>query len=486
MKRLFCLFWLNLICFHMVGQLKVVDGNLVMEGSIAGQGELPFWLRSDKFGSFPLPGVSASFVGGVYKPFDTSKKSEFDWSVGLEGRINVGQELLTTLTDGYAKVRLSIFELMGGRGKQIMGLVDTSLSSGAFAISGNALGIPQLQLSIPSFYNIPILGRLFSIKGNFAHGWVGNTPVETFGSKVIEVNTYFFQQSIYGRFGKPNWRFKLSGGINHQGFWGNEQSIYGDGFKLSSFKTYEYVLLAKTYNGSKIGKQLGSADILLEYNFNDIRVSLYRQFFIYIGAFFHAANLRDGLNGLSFVNRKENRRGLSWRRILFEVFYSLDQAGYPWSKTTPSGAENYYNSVGEYVDGWSYKGLGLGNPFITPKSTTRTGLPNYPPDYFNNNRVAAFHFGAEGSWGNYEFSTRLSYSLNYGTFATSPWGFTGAGGIHNPPLWGQFGELRQFSGYLEIGRKFNHGVSVGFIGGLDKGELFYNCSAFVVKVSKSF
>lgn len=467
---------------HGFSQYTLFHASLDGEGVISTSNLVPFWIRSDQFGNVPFSGPSANLVGWVRKDYDTLKKSWIDWGASLEGLVNFGQETQATLIEGFGKLRLSIFEIMAGRVKQITGLVDSSLSSGSFTISGNALGVPQAQISIPDYFVIPFLGKLFAFKGNFANGIVGNVPIQD--GLVKEAMTYYFQESFYGRFGKPDWRFKFKGGASHQGIWGSEKSIFGSDYKLTPWQTYEYALLAKTYNYSKIGKQMGSVDFAAEYDFDKIRLTLYRQFFIYVGAFFHLANLRDGLNGLSILNKSQGKKGAQWRKFLFEVFYSKDQAGYPWSKPTPSGAENYYNNY-QYVQGWSYKGIGFGNPFITPYNTTRSNLPRSPYEYFNNNRLVAFYSGIEGSIGSYEFVTRFSYSLNYGTFSTSQWGITTAH-IHTPPIWGQFGEVDQFSAYLEVKRPFNHGISLGLTAAFDNGGLFYNSTAVLLKCSKSF
>jgi Capsule assembly protein Wzi len=483
MKIIYLFFCIGLISGRLDGQMCCVEASLGVEGLLSTPNLVPFWMRSDHFGSFPLPGPSASFLGSLRKDYDTSRKHIVDWGASLEARANVGQIAQGTLVEGYGKLRVSIFELMGGREKQIMGLVDTSLSSGAFAISGNALGIPQVQIRIPDYFSVPILGKLFSFKGNFGYGWLGEVPIQT-GDLVTQAKTYFYQQSLYGRFGKPGWKLKFKGGINRQGFWGNEKSIFGTSFKLSPWQTYEYALLVKTYHGSKIGKQMGSADLGVEYDFDKIHIMFYRQFFIYIGAFFHLANFRDGLYGLSIVNKKRRVNTFGWRKLVVEVFHSKDQAGYPWSIRTPSGDENYYNNF-EYAQGWSYKGLGLGNPFITPRTTTRAGFPNSPTDYFNNNRVLAFYTGMECSLSNYAFTARFSYSLNYGTFATSQWG-SSRGSVFFPPIFGQFQETNQFSGYLGINRTLRHGLRVGIVAAVDHGGLFYNTTGVIVNLFKSF
>ena len=106
-----------------------------------------------------------------------AKTRILDWGASVEGRANIGDKSNFTLIEGYGKVRISIFEIRAGRSKEIMGLCDTSLTSGAWAVSGNALGIPKVQISIPEFYSLPLFGKLFAFKGNFAHGWIGETSM---------------------------------------------------------------------------------------------------------------------------------------------------------------------------------------------------------------------------------------------------------------------------------------------------------------------
>ena len=189
---------------------------------------------------------------------------------------------------------------------------------------------------------------------------------------------------------------------------------------------------------SKIGNQLGSIDVGAEYEFNSVRLLAYHQFFYDSGALYHLANLRDGLNGLSLVNTRQTTTGFKWKKMLVEVLYSRNQAGEFWSPATPSGDEDYYNNS-QFVQGWSYKGIGLGNPFLTTRAYTRAGLPADPSDYFINNRVVAFHYGFEGSFQKWDFTLKTSYSLNYGTFGTSEVGHT-LGKIRTLPVYGIFSQ----------------------------------------------
>lgn len=464
---------------------------------------VPFWMRSNQFGSIPLNGVSGSFIGRAYKDYESTKTTAFDWGAGFEGRANAGEKSKLLLIEAYGKVKASIFQLKIGRTKDVMGLNgDTSLTSGNFSVSGNALGVPKIELSIPNYYRIPLLDGLFSIKGTFSHGWLGNVPI----SKVIGIRksdrtpiysntdkavSYFHQKSLYARLGKEDWKLNLYGGLNHQVYWGNEKKIYGNNFDISSVETFLYVAIGKTYGAhdianSKIGNQLGSIDVGFDYQFSGTKLTVYRQNFYDVGALSKLANIRDGLNGISLENSSKYRmRKLGWKKVLLEVLYTKHQAGEFGSILTKSGDEDYYNNY-FYKNGWSYQNSGLGTPFISTKHSTVKGLPSHPDDFFINNRVIAIHSGIEGYVGKWMITTKLSYSANYGTFGTSEEGHSTGPILGKEPIYGLFGRKDQFSIFIESNRTLKNNLEFGFALAVDKGDLLYNSSGLIVKINKSF
>lgn len=432
--------------------------------------QVPFWLRSNQFGSIPIDKGSLSLIGSIHKEYAVNKSGLIDWGVSLEGRANIGHKSNFALIEGYGKIRIGVFEIRAGRFRETMGLRDSSLSSGSFSVSGNALGIPKVQISIPEFYSLPILGKLFAFKGTFAHGWIGETTMNNDGDN-LQIGTYLHQKSLYGRFGKPEWRFKLYGGFNDQALWGNEIDFYGDSYPFSPFKTFLYVMKGGSYdNGTtRIGNHLGSIDLGFEYEFKNLRLLAYRQNIFEAGALYYMANITDGLNGLSLTNRHLSKKGFQWRKILVEVFYTKSQGGETWSVSRPSTEEDYYNHY-QYMQGWSYNGNGIGNPFVTPRAYSRENLPYNQNQFFINNRVFVFHFGFEGSIHEWEYAVKTSYSINYGTYRTI----------------NEFPETRQLSAYLETNRELRNGLNIGFIAAVDKGDLFYNSFGLFLKASKSF
>lgn len=451
--------------------------------------QVPFWMRSNQFGSVPLAGVSTSLIGSAARHYDTSRKRLFDWGFGFEGRVNAGKRVDFLLIEGYAKLRASMLELKAGRSKDIIGLVDTSLSSGSIAVSGNALGVPKIQLAIPEFYSLPIFGNLFSIKGNFAHGWIGDVPIQYTVNNATHAETYFHQSSVYGRLGKPAWRLKLFAGVTHQVFWGSDSSIFGSQFPHSDWYAFPYVVTGKKFLGvrdiSKVGNHLGSIDIGAQFTTDKLIFFVYRQNFYDKGAIWYGANIADGLNGVSITKKIATGKKVQWNKMLVEVLYSKNQGANQW---TPSGPEYYYNHE-VYTEGYSYKTLSLGTPFFSTRADTKKDLPYNPREYFINDRVFLVHFGINGSVKQWDVTSKISYSKNYGTYHTGEarmlYTINGLQYYHIP-VHGIFPETNQLSAFLEVGKKLRNGLHVGFVTAIDIGELYPNSLGALLKLSKSF
>jgi len=503
LKPFLLTFTFSLAIFSLFAQDSLYHFKLEAQAGVTSKNHVPFWLRSNQFGSVPLDGASGSFIAGGTKRYESDYQKGgkfFDWGASFEGRVNGGNRGQFILLEAYAKIRLAMFELKAGRTKDIMGLNgDTTLSSGNFAVSGNTLGIPKVEISIPKYYTLPLFDGLFAIKGNIAHGWVGRFPVaeteyreginETF--EAGGPKTYFHQASFYGQIGKPSWKAKVQLGINHQAHWGNEKQVWGSKYDLSPLQTFWYVFAGQAYGGrgiprSKIGNQLGSVDIGFSYDFSGIHLLVYRQNIYDVGAIAKLANIRDGLNGVALSNKRyqaDPETGFQWKKILVEFLYTKNQAGERWSKPTPSGDEDYYNNF-YYSEGWSYNSIGIGTPFITPNHLARDGQAEHPKRYFINNRVVAIHGGGEVSYKSWSFLGKLSYSKNYGTFATSETGTSLGGNFSDPSS--IFQPVNQFSAYVEATTELKQGFSLSGGISLDRGKLLDNRTGGVLKITKSF
>jgi hypothetical protein len=483
---LFCL----LVNTIVVAQESNYNFTVQTLGGYTTPGVVPFWLRSNQFGSVPLDGASLSLIGAARKDYDLTDSRLFDWGASIEGRANIGQGTELSLIEAYGKVRLSIFELRAGRSKEIMGICDTLLTSGSFSVSGNNLGIPKIEVSVPEFSALPWFGELFAFKGNLAHGWMGQFKVRKDGGNedTLLVKTFLHQKSLYGRFGKPSWKLKLYGGFNHQVMWGHEQESFSTDFTLSTLETYLYVLIGKRFNNGSIqatrpGNHVGSLDVGIEYTFPKFKLFVYRQNFYEAGGLAHLSNIQDGLNGISIEKLPDIHDNRVWEKITFELLYTKNQAWDLWLPETSNRYENYYNHY-IYINGWSYRGDQLGTPFISSKKDIRDELASAPVDYYANNRLLAFNLGCQGRVKEIEYILKASWSKNFGTYVTTDEEQSPI--ISNPLLYGIFGVQEQFSTYLALNRYLRNHYSVGLIGAFDTGDLLYNSFGAFLTVSKSF
>ncbi|GAB4020172.1 capsule assembly Wzi family protein [Spirosoma sp. KCTC 42546] len=450
---------------------------------------IPFWLRANQYGIVPSQGPSVTLRQGFSRAYRSvtrnndslpAHKRRIDWGWGVEGVLNAGASYKLLLPVAYVKVKFGKnLEVWAGRRREIIGLVDSTLSSGSYAWSGNALPMTKLQIGLPDY--VPG-NALFGIKGFYAHGWFENDRLVN--------HVLLHQKALYGRLGKPNWRFKLYTGMNHEVMWSGTtnqlagKSVIKNDQLPNQFSDYINVVLARPLGDrtdldtsristfdheNRIGNHLGTVDLALEYTARSFSVFAYRQNIYEDGSLFHLTNLADGLNGLRIRNRRpRNPNGLQIQDVLLEYVYTQSQGGSLFLENDAQrGRDNYFNHS-QYQDGWSRYGLTLGTPFISPTTDSRAELPRY--GFTNNNRVAVMHLGLSGLIMDYfRFYLKASYSENIGTYEVP---------FLNP--------VYQFSGLLSISSPVRHlkGTTATASLATDQGELYENRMGFYVGFRK--
>ncbi|WP_128544480.1 capsule assembly Wzi family protein [Larkinella soli] len=421
-------------------------------GFYSTSGHTPFWLRANQFGIVPGKAPYATMRVGIrqdyrYYPVSDSAPSRradlFGWGYGVEAVGNVGPagQTQVILPEIYVRAKFSIFEVMGGRRREIAGLVDSTLSSGSYSWSGNSLPVPKIQISLPDYTPIGFTKGILSFRGNFAHGWFE-------GDRFVR-NSYLHQKSLYGRLGKPNWPIKLYGGFNHQVMWGGRtdqltEGLAKNGRLPSRLQDFAYVVVGNSLGRilnvdttrystfdreNRVGNHLGTLDLGMEISTKKFSILLYRQSLYEDGSLFYFTNfdsglqglnyqkmkpaLEDGLNGIRYRNLNPARTGFRITGAALEFLFTKSQGGGTFNGAV-RGRDNYFNHA-QFRDGWSYLGRGIGTPFITPLTEVRQGLSSY--GYFANNRVRVYHAGIQGAFAkNCVFRAKFSYSENYGTY----------------------------------------------------------------------
>lgn len=402
-------------------------------GLVSSSAETPFWLRANQFGAIPLAAPAAVLQVRIRQEYpvfsSTSRLNRFKWGFGLHTAVNLGATNRLVLPEAFVSIRYGKIELFGGRRQQVIGLGDTTLSSGFIIGSGNALPIPKIQLGTKGYAFVPFTGRFVAINAGFAHGWYSAPYIK---------GAYLHQSNLYLRLGKAASLIKVHAGINHQVLWGGQAdylkgapSFAVDGRLPSSLRDYIYVVTGTvpndwynrgyTANDSYgIGNHLGSYDVGLEVTTRKSAWMLYYQHPYEDVSSLIGVNFPDGLWGLRWASSQKQERSSRFqlRHLTLEHLTTLDQSGSTFYVTNSSyqGQDNYFNH-GQYKEGWSYKGRAIGTPFIAPATDYLPDVQKIGAIYFPNNRVSVWYVGAQGLlFSRLDWTMRLSYSLNYGRF----------------------------------------------------------------------
>ena len=483
---LFGLFWVSASYGQVLKPLRY-SSELGSYGPASGP--VPFWLRANQYGIVPREtafltvrqGLRVDYHDAPVTPLDSLRAANrrVDWGWGAEAVLNGGSTPKVLIPEAYVKVLFAnSLEVWAGRRREVIGLADSPLSSGSYAWSGNALPMLKVQVALPDYWP---RNSLFGFKGFYAHGW--------FEEDRFIKNILLHQKTLYGRFGKPNWKLKLYGGLNHQVMWGgNTERLPGGVIKNNQlpnrFSDYIDVVTASTLGNrtgvdtnrisafdreNRIGNHLGSVDVGFEYTARTFSVSAYRQSIYEDGSLFYLINIQDGLNGLRVRNRKPAVAGrFQMREVLLEYLYTESQGGSLFLEDARHrGRDNYFNHS-QYQDGWSRYGLTLGTPFISPSADSRADLPKY--GFTNNNRVAVMHLGLSGQVpGGFGVQLKASYSENLGTYEV-------------PFLQ----SVRQFSGVISVSAPLHllGGLTAHASVATDMGELYEQNTGFYVGLKK--
>jgi hypothetical protein len=416
---------------------------LEVGGLASSSASTPFWLQANQFGTVPETAPAGLVRLGTrldYQPNSGPKRRKTDWGYGLELIGQTGRVNRLLLAESYLKARLGVVEVFAGRRQQIVGLLESGLSSGSFIWSGNALPIPRVQIGMPTYTPLRFTRNWIALKGFYAHGWYGDAPYVK--------GSFLHQKAIFFRLGRDQSRIRLYASFNHQAQWAgyapflesDPTSSFG-GQLANSFEAYVNVVLplktdalknlAKftTYDQNRVGDHRGSAEAAIEYQGKTWALLFYQQHFYDLGRkLYNLRNIEDGLYGLRF-ERRHQPRGI--QEVIVELFNSGGQGYLQFGRMLGGEPENYFIN-GQYPDGWSYKGRTLGTPFITQASQSNAALPRIPFQGFtatnehivgdwaiNNNRVWALYTGIRGQAGpRWSYLIKGSFSRNYGTFAS--------------------------------------------------------------------
>jgi len=426
-------------------------------GLAASATRTPFWLRANQFGVVPVSspaGLAIVQTTGRYGLSAAHPNRQLSYGVEVVG--NAAPQSRVLIPQAYVSLDMGRFSLWGGRKKEIIGLGDSTLTSGFYAWSGNALPITKVQIGTRGFAPLGLTRGLVSINAFFAHGWFANTDS-------IQ-GSFLHQKAVYVRIGRPNSRLRFTGGVLHNAQWGGRsatlpKTLAINGQLPSSFQDYLYVLTAREGGESdspnltdfdrlnRVGNHLGSIDFALETTVARWQLMGYYQhpFEDKSGVVF--VNMPDGLYGLRL--KRQPGTGFGVDNLLIEYLTTLSQSGSITGTVRYDGKDDYFNNY-QYRDGWVQDRNVIGTPFFAQLRDVRTDVPfsvNYNVLAIASNRVELIHLGLAGSAGERtRWQLKLSASQHYGAprrvFSRAVPQFSGLASVSWPLNWLGGSELR--------------------------------------------
>lgn len=427
--------WLLGFGLPLAGQpQKRVQGQIQLGTLLSSQAVTPFWLRTQQYGIVPHRAPAVLLQAALHKPYrpaDSAQARKVDWSLGLQSVLTLQpvEPLKLVWVEANLGVRFKAVELYAGRRRQVTGLGDTTLTSGFYAVSANALPVPKVQLSTRGYTPLPFTGDFLAINSGLAHGWYHMAELK---------GVRLHQKYLYLRLGKPRSLVKGYLGLNHQVQWAGHAEYLKQrpdiadaaGYFPSGWKFYKYVFFSYTpkdwaklagytsFDSYRVGNSLGSIDAGVEFNAVGGRWLAYHQHAYDDVSGLVFKNVPDGLWGLSYVPQQKGPGAFWLNRLTAELLTTRNQSGSTFyiPGSAYQGGDNYYNHS-QYAQGWSYLGRTIGTPFIAPSRDFDASSALARGAYFSNNRVSMGYVGLQARYRKATLLMRASYSRNAGTFS---------------------------------------------------------------------
>jgi len=469
-----------------------------MQGS-ASDGNTPLWLNANKHGLSSIDDINGYLRAQVQHPVECDSDWRWGYGYGVDLVGALGYDSKFIIHQAWADVRWLHGMITVGSKEQPMQLKNQELSSGSQTLGINARPVPQVRLSLPEYYTLPIFGDIFHLKGHIAFGkmtdgrWAksfteGNNPYndgELFHSKAgylkienetspLSVELGLEMACIFGG------TYHLNDGLgteiksksNLRSFW----NAFWPGGSEANETTYQNVE----------GDHLGSWVARVNYNPEGWGLSVYADKFFED----HSGMVMldyDGYGTGDNWNVRDKRRYLLYdlkdimlgvevrlprfrwaNTIVAEYIYTKYQSGPVYHDHSPSisdhigGVDNYYNHSA--TNGWKHWGRVMGNAlFLSPIYNDNGSLDCL------NNRFKAIHLGISG-----DPLKQLHYRLLF------TWQ-DGLGTYSNPYT----GKRDNVSMAAEAAYKFKRGWAAKCAIGFDHGTIYGNNTGAQLTISKS-
>jgi hypothetical protein len=270
--------------------------------------------------------------------------------------------------------------------------------------------MPKLTIESDGYIAVPYTKGYLEVKGGLSHGWFENQK---------NLNGLLLHHKYaYIRVG-GTLPVTINYGVQHVAQWGGKSDIYG----TMPVTWNNYFRIFAGSGGSStaswgdrenaLGNHIVSQNLGLDLKLKIVLVSFYWQSIAEdspVKRFItNTPTIEDGLWGMSVKLPKFK----PLNHFVFEYLSTTDQSG-PWHDLDGviyGGLDGYYNNS-ITSNGWSYRGMTIGNPWLTSPKYNKDGSTTIV-----NNTVRLYYFSGKGRIKSFNYRLTLAYSENYGLTA---------------------------------------------------------------------
>jgi hypothetical protein len=144
------------------GRLQIGNGlqyNIEMQASVS-KGQTPLWLNANKYGLSSLDKNNGYLRASVLRPLSTDSMRRWGIGYGLDLVAPYHYTSKMVVQQAFAELRWLHGAITVGSKQFPMELKNNSLSSGSQTLGINARPIPQVRLSLPDYWTLPLRQRL--------------------------------------------------------------------------------------------------------------------------------------------------------------------------------------------------------------------------------------------------------------------------------------------------------------------------------------
>jgi len=482
---------------------KDVHYKLEMQAGFSA-GKTPLWLHSNRHGLSSLEKTNGYMRGSLERSVNTDSCRKWALGYGIDMALPLHYTSNVVLQQAYVEARWKHGMLSIGSKERPMELKNNLLSSGSQTFGINARPVPQVRISLPEYWKLPLLNGWLQLKGHLSFGWMTDDAwKKDFTGQLSNYATdvLYHSKAGYFKFSNPKcskWSVELGlemaaqfGGKSHRLNEGQMEVIEG----RRHFKDFIYAIVTGgdaegEYQYTNLeGNHMGSWVLRLNYDTKRWALHLYadKYFEDHSGMFlldyngYGTGNEWDEKKEKKFLfySPKDIMLGLelnlkkgTWiQDVVLEYLYTKYQSGALYHDHTPTmsahigGVDNYYN---HYIyDGWFHWGEVIGNPLYRSPIYNENGELRV-----NNNRFTAFHLGISGKPAPYLlYRVLASYQDGLGRYE-NPFSHV----KHNVSV------LAEVDYRFSIGKSDGWGLKCGI--GFDDGDLLGYHQGVQITISK--